>query len=63
MTVTVNPTLRLLLTWPPGQPYTSRYLSQRGIDRLLFYLFSEAQLVRAWPGVEYVFRVEVGHGK
>lgn len=61
MTVTVNPTLRLVLTWPPGLPYTTHYLSRRGIDRLLIFLFDEAQLVRAWNGLEYVFRVEVDH--
>lgn len=37
----------------------AHYLSQAGTNRLLSWLFSNAELVRGWSDVgEYVFRVE-----
>lgn len=38
----------------------AHHLSRAGCNRLLSWLFSNAQLVRGWQDVgEYVFRVEV----
>jgi hypothetical protein len=38
----------------------AHHLSRTGCNRLLSWLFSNAQLVRGWQDVgEYVFRVEV----
>jgi hypothetical protein len=38
----------------------AHHLSKAGCNRLLSWLFSNAQLVRGWQDVgEYVFRVEV----
>lgn len=38
----------------------AHHLSRAGCNRLLAWLFSNAELVRGWSGLgEYVFRVEV----
>ena len=38
---------------------TAHHLSRAGVNRVLSWLFSNAELVRGWDSGEYVFRVEV----
>ena len=59
MTVTINPLACLVFVWWPAQGRTEHQLSRQGINRLTAYLFTECTLIRAWPGREYVFHLEV----
>jgi len=54
MTITITVGARLVFM---GGSF--RQLSRRGINRLLGWLFSNAELVRGWDYGEYVFRLEV----
>jgi hypothetical protein len=39
----------------------AHHLSRAGCNRVLSWLFSNAELVRGWHYGEYVFRMEVDH--
>jgi hypothetical protein len=55
--------MTITITVPAQTVYmhgSAHHLSRTGCNRLLSWLFSNAQLVRGWQDVgEYVFRVEV----
>lgn len=59
MTITINPQARLVFIWRAGRERTEHVLSRQGANRVVAYLFSECDLIRAWDGLEYIFRVEV----